>query len=96
MGQEFIYDSRGRKDPFSPPVVKEAEKAGAEVLTGVRLEGIIWDEKNPMAIINDKVAGIGDTVSGAKVVEIRQNEVVFDVNGQRISVKLILKDEGVM
>lgn len=94
IAQEFIYDSHGKKDPFSPPVIKAVEKAGTEVLTGVRLEGIIWDEKNPIAIINDKVVRIGDEVSGAKITEIRQNEVIFDINGQMISVKLIIKDEG--
>lgn len=94
FAQEFVYDSHGRKDPFSPPVIKAAEKAGTEVLTGLRLEGIIWDEKNPIAVINDKVVGIGAEVGGARVVEIRQNEVIFDINGQMVSVKLIIKDEG--
>lgn len=94
FAEEFIYDSHGKKDPFSPPVIKAVEKAGTEVLTGVRLEGIIWDERNPVAVINDKVVSVGDEISGAKIVEIRQNEVIFDVNGQLISVKLRLEEAG--
>lgn len=94
VSEEFVYDSHGKKDPFSPPVIKAVEKAGTEVLTGVRLEGIIWDERNPVAVINDKVVSVGDEISGAKIVEIRQNEVIFDVNGQLISVKLRLEEAG--
>lgn len=89
----FIYNDHGKKDPFTPPVVKAIEKQDTDALAGVRLEGIIWDEKNPIAVVNDKVVGIGDVISGAKIIEIKENEVIFDVNGQRISVKLIIKEE---
>lgn len=92
--EEFTYDSHGKKDPFSPPVISAVEKAGTEVLAGVRIEGIIWDEKKPIAVINDKVVGIGDEISGAKIIDIKQNEVIFDVNGQMISVKLRIPEGG--
>lgn len=95
FAEEFIYDPHGKKDPFTPPVISAVEKAGTEVLAGVRLEGIIWDEKKPIAVINDKVVSIGDEVSGARIVEIRQNEVIFDVNGQMVSVKLRVVEEGI-
>lgn len=88
FAEEFLYDAHGKKDPFSPPIISTGEKTGAEVLTGVKLEGIIWDEKKPIAIINDKVVGIGDTISGAKIIEIKKDEVIFDINGQTVSVKI--------
>lgn len=91
FAEEFTYDSHGRKDPFSPPVISAVEKAGTEILAGVRLEGIIWDKKKPMAIINDKVVGIGDSVSGAEIIDIKKNEVIFGVNGQKVTVKLRAK-----
>lgn len=94
FAEEFTYDSHGKKDPFSPPVISAVEKAGTEVLAGVRLEGIIWDEKKPIAVINDKVVGIGDEISGAKIIDIRQNEVIFDVNGQMVTVKLRTPEGG--
>lgn len=88
LAEEFIYDSHSKKDPFSPPVINAREKVSKEVLKGVRIEGIIWDEHKPMAVINDKVVGVGDTVSSARIIGIRQNEVIFDVDGQAVSVKL--------
>lgn len=90
---EFVYDSHGKKDPFTAPVVGGAEKTSADILAGVRLEGIIWDPETPIAIINDKVMGIGDEVAGAKIVEIKQNEVIFDLDGKKVNVKLNIKTE---
>lgn len=84
----FIYNSHGKKDPFSPPIIGAVEKTGEEVLKGVKLEGIIWDEKKPMAIINNKVVGVGDDISGAKIIEIKKNEVIFNFDSQTISVRL--------
>lgn len=93
FAEEFVYDSHGKKDPFGPPVVTTAEKTDEEVLSGVKLEGIIWDEKKPLAVINDKVVAAGDEVGGAKVIEIKQHEVLFDVDGQIVQVKLRSKVE---
>ena len=92
--EEFIYDSHGKKDPFAPPVLSGAEKVDIEMLTGIKLEGIIWDEKNPMAIINDKIVGVGEEIAGAKIVGITENEVVFNVNGQEIKLRLRIIEEG--
>lgn len=92
--EEFTYDSHGRKDPFSPPVISAGQKADIELLTGVELEGIIWDELSPIAIVNDKVVNIGDEVAGAKIVEITENEVVFEVNGQKVKLRLRIIEEG--
>ena len=90
----FVYDSHDKKDPFSYPVLDTAGNNDMETLPGVKLEGITWDEKSPLAIINGKVVGIGDIVSGAEIKEIKENEVIFDANGKDITIKLWRKDEG--
>lgn len=89
----FIYDSHGKKDPFAPPVLAGTDRSGAEMLAGIDLEGIIWDENKPVAIINDKVVNVGDEISGAKVIKITQNEVTFYINGQYVHIKLQSKTE---
>lgn len=90
----FTYDSHGKKDPFGPSVIGTVEGKDSEILTGIRLEGIIWDKDNPVAIINDKVMGIGDIVNGARIVSITVNEVVFDIGGKHIKLKLQFVEEG--
>lgn len=93
--EDFVYDSHGKKDPFSPPVIGVVETTDKEQLAGVKLEGIIWDEENPIAVINDKVVSIGDEVAGAKIVGMTRNEVTFEVDGQQVELKLrIIEEEG--
>lgn len=44
--------------------------------------GIVWDEKNPMALINGQILKPGSTFLGAEVKEITPNSVIFLVEGQ--------------
>lgn len=46
------------------------------------LSGVIWDSTNPRAIIDNTIVGVGDSVSGARVVEIRKSSVVLN-DGER-------------
>ena len=78
----FQYDSKGRRDPFSPLV-----RDGRLVAAGaVRIEaskpmlyGILWDPGGKsIALINDIEAKVGDTVGGYQVREIRKDAVILD------------------
>jgi len=89
--EQFVYDSHGKKDPFAPPKINVVEDTGADVLSVIRLEGIIWDEDSPIAVINGKVVGVSDEVNGAKIIQIKQNEVILEINGQRTPLKLQTK-----
>ncbi len=40
------------------------------------VEGIFWDEKNPKAILNGNIMGIGDQVGSSAIVTITQNSVI--------------------
>ena len=69
----FVYDSEGKRDPFVPLAgLEEGPK-----LAWLSLEGILWDPKFPMAIINDKIIGKGDKIEGAEVIEIEKDRVVL-------------------
>ncbi|MCL5269641.1 MAG: hypothetical protein M1457_03585 [bacterium] len=48
-----------------------------------RLEGIFYDEANPLAVIDDNIVKIGSRVGGASVVEIRRDCVVLEQGGSR-------------
>ena len=41
------------------------------------LEGIMWDARNPKAIINGNIFGVGDSVGSGEVVDIQRNSVVI-------------------
>lgn len=85
---EFVYNSHDKKDPFTAYVAEVEGTEDVATLSDMRLEGIIWDENKPIAVINDKVMAVGDVIDGAVIKEIKQNEVVFEVNGQKSSIKL--------
>ena len=49
----------------------------AKSSAGPILNGIIWDDKKPMAIINDNVVGVGDHVGSNQVADIQQDRVIL-------------------
>lgn len=63
-----------RRDPFSRSTIKPIEASYSPML----LSGILWDEKNPSAIINGRIVGIGDKVDGNTVVSIKQDSVILN------------------
>jgi type II secretory pathway component PulC len=56
------------------------------------IEGIVWNEKDPLALINNQVVGIGEELEdGAVVTEITRDMVRFSRNGKRYY--LVLREE---
>ena len=49
-----------------------------------RLEGIVYDENNPMAIVNGAIVCPGDSVGGAQVVAITIESVTLSVHGEEV------------
>jgi len=60
------------RNPFS------AEEAPKEEVVKLRLNGILWDEKNPQAIIGDDIVGIGDKIGPNTVVDIKEASVILN------------------
>ena len=56
-------------------------KLRSSTVAGLTLSGIIWDRKKPLAIINDRVVSVGDTVKGATILEVLKDMVVFEQEG---------------
>lgn len=52
------------------------------------ITGIVSDEDSPMAIINGKVYMVGDRVKTAKVLEISEDMVVLEKDGERLELKV--------
>lgn len=61
------------RDPFSDKIYL-SEKGEIDL----KLSGILWDEKNPSAIISDKVVTEGDTVGKYTVLKIKEERVILN------------------
>jgi len=91
---EFVYDAKGKRNPFIPLVTPEGrllklDKLEATSAQGLAIEGIIYDEfGRSFAIVNTNVVGIGDIVGDYQVLKIQENKVIFIKDGVPLEVEL--------
>lgn len=91
----------GASGPFVRPKRKPAGETwgrnpfvfgsvSAQSFAGLTLNGILWDRVKPQAIIGGQIVGVGDAVApgGAKVEDIRPNQVVLDDGRDKIELML--------
>ena len=88
FGQEnFVYTSKGKRDPFMSLVTPEGKMIIFEYelfVSDMILEGIIFEPQgNSLAIINGKVVKVGEYIGSYAVLEIKQNEVILDKDGEK-------------
>jgi len=76
----------GRDDPFIPPAQKG--KMQGPGYSSFVLVGIVWDEKNPYAIINNNILSIGDVVNQRKIIRIDKEAVFLEKDGNVVSLKV--------
>jgi hypothetical protein len=92
--EKFLYASLDKRDPFVPLVDKRGrpvEVVGGGIqfkISDLYLEGIIWDDVKPMAIINGEVVAPGDKVSGVTVVEIKKDMVILNYQDKEFELKM--------
>ncbi len=72
------------RDPF----FLATANAGNTELGDLIVNGIVWDEKNPYAIINTDVVKVGDKLGNMTVIKITENSVILEENGERHILKL--------
>ena len=92
----FQYDSKGRRDPFTP-LVREGKLVN--VMPGTQLSasrpvlfGILWDPGGQsIALLNDTEVKVGDTIGGYRVQEIRQDAVVLIDGGEPVVLQLVFE-----
>lgn len=97
--KSFLYDSKGKKDPFAPYTGRVEEAKDVEVagklseLKALEVQGIIWDAVSPYAIIEDEIFQKGQEFRGARVVEIEPQKVILEYRGERVVLQV--KEEEV-
>jgi hypothetical protein len=67
------------RDPFyRRKETREKHIEESKTIVGWELGGILWNEKNPSAVINKQIVRHGDIVDGARVVKIGKNLVTLE------------------
>ncbi len=56
---------------------------------GLELTGTIVGGENPIAIINDQFVRVGDLIDEYKLVSIKKEEVILDMDGRTIKVEML-------
>jgi len=87
------YQPTQTRDPFGRG---PAAAGGGVVVTGFNLQGILWDARKPMAIINDQLVSphkpvtvpVGSAQVQVKALEITRDKVVLEVGTQRVELRL--------
>lgn len=94
----FDYEAmRIDRDPLDP-LVGQIRDQNALPVTGSsgvleikrkRITGILYDEKNPQAVVDDEVVGIGHVYpNGVKVLDIQKDKVIFQLGDSPIPVEM--------
>lgn len=65
----------GRDNPFAPVTDKFSEPETIE--SESRLEGILWDEKQPLALIGGVIVKVGGKTSQGTVIKIEKEKVTL-------------------
>lgn len=63
-------------------------RLGAAVASELSLDGIVWDEESPYAIINDEIVKVGDEIAGNKVIDIKVDSVTLSDGSREYELKL--------
>lgn len=96
--EDFVYDSKGKRNPFIPLISQKAgiTAAGLEnvqTVDDVNLEGIVWDvHGDSIAILNGVIVKKGEVIGNVKIKEIKAKTVTLFIN--EVEYKLDFLEKG--
>lgn len=70
------------------PFSGKAYASSGKPIVDLKLTGIIWDEKTPEALINNKIVKAGDTFGNYVVIKIDRNSVILNNGAEEIELRL--------
>lgn len=81
-------ERRAKKTNFTiwdrNPFIPKGTKAEVRVV----LDGIMWNEVNPKVMINNEILGIGSTIAGYKVIDVKKDRVIVNDGTEDIVLRL--------
>jgi hypothetical protein len=86
----YVYDQGKIRDPFVKPGLKRPRGAGAADAgpPPLKVEIILYDDVNPLAMINGQSVRQGDTISGATIETIHTDRVIIQYRGKNYTLQL--------
>lgn len=100
QSQGYIYESRGKRDPFTPLIGQGKVKATVDLedvasIAEIRLEGIAINAKGKTtAIMNGALLKEGDNVGIVKVIKIGKKSVIISMGGKEYTVDIASEEGG--
>ncbi len=90
---EYCSNRPWGRDPFSTGTAAVVHRTipttmtapGASLPVWV-LSGVVYNDRHPLAFVNRKAVGVGDTIDQARVVKITKNKVTLEYNGSRFDI----------
>ncbi|RKX21377.1 MAG: hypothetical protein DRP35_04405 [Candidatus Zixiibacteriota bacterium] len=80
-----IQNKKWGADPFHALNKKISKKTFFRNNTQLVLSGIIYNDDNPVAIINKKSLRVGDKIENAKIIQINKKDVILEENGKNVT-----------
>jgi len=100
LPEAFYYNSRGKRDPFRPYLGGQSKDTLVDIGSAT-IVGIMWSPKERYALVEDSrgrgyILQEGNSVSGGKVLHIKEKEVVFLMHvfggTKKVTLKVIPKE----
>jgi hypothetical protein len=82
--REALWEREWARDPFAA----QQTVAGLMKAVNLTLNGVLWDEKTPKAIVNEKTLLTGDTIYGYTVMEIKPRSVMLKTGEKTIELRI--------
>lgn len=92
------YEANGKRDPFVPlvrdgRVISGVGSPSATHPSDLLLTGIVWDPRGgSFALIDETEVGVGDTIGGYQVIEIRRDAVVLVRDGKPLMLQMSFEE----
>lgn len=94
---DFVYDLKNSRDPFSPLVTPDGRFVQTELNTSsstLLVQGIVFDEiGRSYAVVNNEVVSVADIVAGYQVLKIEPNSVFFIKDGRILECNVVKEEQ---
>ena len=83
------YDAVFRRDPLQPLVDGQGQWVSSSGLSsGLLVQGIIWSDQRPFAVVDDELYAPGAVVGPYTIVEIHEQGIVVERDSTRLMIPL--------
>ena len=83
------YDAFFRRDPMRAIIDERGELVSASALHGgLSVQGVIWSEQRPLAVVDDELVAVGDVLGPYTVLDIQSGGLMVQRDAQELFIPL--------